>query len=167
MSDMETYELMEGIAIIGLAGRFPGANGVEQFWRNLCDGVESISNFTDESLISSGIDPAVLNDPNYIKASAILDDIELFDASFFDFNPRDAEMTDPQHRLFLECAWEALERAGYDSQRCESRIGVYAGASFNNYLSFDVNRDPIGSVGSFQTLIGKDKDFLATRVSYK
>jgi acyl transferase domain-containing protein/acyl carrier protein len=167
MNNVETHESVEGIAIIGMAGRFPGAKGVEQFWRNLCDGVESISNFTNETLVSAGIEPAVINHPNYIKVSAILDDIELFDASFFDFNPKEAEMTDPQHRLFLECAWEALERAGYDSQRCESRIGVYAGSSFNNYLSFDVNRDPIGSVGSFQTLMGKDKDFLATRVSYK
>jgi acyl transferase domain-containing protein/acyl carrier protein len=167
MGNVETYESIEGIAIIGMAGQFPGAKGIEQFWQNLCEGVESISNFTDQTLISAGIDPAVLNDPNYIKASAILDDIELFDASFFDFNPREAEITDPQHRLFLKCAWEALEGAGYDSQRCESRIGVYAGASFSNYLPFDINRDPIGSVGGFQTLIGKDKDFLATRVSYK
>jgi len=168
MGNVETYESVERIAIIGMAGRFPGAKGVEQFWQNLCEGVESISNFADQTLISVGIDSTVvLNDPNYIKAGAILDDIELFDASFFDFNPREAEMTDPQHRLFLECAWEALEGAGYDSQRCESRIGVYAGASFSNYLPFDINRDPIGSVNSFQTLIGKDKDFLATRVSYK
>lgn len=167
MSSVGTYELMEGIAIIGMAGRFPGAKSIEAFWQNLRDGVESISSFTDEILISSGVNQDLLTDSNYIKVGAVLGDVELFDASFFDFNPREAEMTDPQHRLLLECAWEALERAGYDSQRCESRIGVYAGASFSNYLPFDVNHDPIGSVSSFQTLMGKDKDFLATRVSYK
>jgi acyl transferase domain-containing protein/acyl carrier protein len=167
MGSAETYESMEGIAIIGMAGRFPRAKNLEEFWQNLRDGVESISIFTNEDLISSGIDPAVLNDPNYVKAGAILEDIEFFDASFFGLTPREAETTDPQHRLFLECAWEALESAGYDSQRCESRIGVYAGASLNNYLSFDLNRDRIGSVSSFQTMIGNDKDFLTTRVSYK
>ncbi|MER3588643.1 MAG: beta-ketoacyl synthase, partial [Mastigocladus sp. ERB_26_1] len=158
---------MEGIAIIGISGRFPGAKNIEKFWQNLRLGVESISLFTDEELIASGIEPGLLNNSNYVKAGAILEDIDLFDAAFFGFNPKEAEITDPQHRLFLECAWEALENAGYDSQRCESRIGVYAGASLNNYLSFNINRDQIGSANSFQRLIGNDKDFLTTRVSYK
>ncbi|BAZ20907.1 beta-ketoacyl synthase [Kalymmatonema gypsitolerans NIES-4073] len=160
-------DALEGIAIIGMAGRFPGANSIEEFWHNLRDGVESISNFTDEELISSGIDPAVLSDPNYVKVGGVVKDVDLFDASFFGFNHREAETTDPQHRLFLECAWEALENAGYDSTRCESRIGVYAGAGLNNYLSFDLTRDRIGSASCYQTLIGNDKDFLTTRVSYK
>jgi acyl transferase domain-containing protein/acyl carrier protein len=158
---------MEGIAIIGLAGRFPGAKNITEFWQNLCDGVEAISQFSDEELITSGVDASLVKNPDYIKAGAVLEDIELFDAGFFGFNPKEAEITDPQHRLFLECAWETLENAGYDPQRCESRIGVYAGASFNNYLSFDINNDQIGSAYSFQKLIGIDKDFLATRVSYK
>lgn len=158
---------MEGIAIIGLAGRFPGAKNIAEFWQNLCDGVEAISQFSDEELIAARVDPSLLNNFNYVKAGAVLEDIDLFDAGFFGFNPKEAEMTDPQHRLFLECAWEALENAGYDSQRCESRIGVYAGASLNNYLSFDINSDQIGSAHSFQKLIGIDKDFLTTRVSYK
>lgn len=166
MGSATNYESIEEIAIIGMAGRFPGAENIEEFWQNLHDGVESISVFTDEELISTGIDPAVLSDPHYLRAGAVLEDIEFFDASFFDFNPREAEITDPQHRLFLECAWSALENAGYDSQRCD-RIGVYAGASLNNYLSFDLSRDRIGSVTCFQTLIGNDKDFLTTRVSYK
>ncbi|MBD2726430.1 SDR family NAD(P)-dependent oxidoreductase [Nostoc sp. FACHB-892] len=158
---------MESIAIIGLAGRFPGTKNITEFWENLCDGVEAISQFSDKELIAAGVDPSLLKNPNYIKAGAVLKDIDLFDAGFFGLNPKEAEMTDPQHRLFLECAWEALENAGYDAQRCDSRIGVYAGASLNNYLTFNLNHDQIGSAHSFQKLIGIDKDFLSTRVSYK
>ncbi|MBW4636668.1 MAG: SDR family NAD(P)-dependent oxidoreductase [Gloeocapsa sp. UFS-A4-WI-NPMV-4B04] len=167
MSSTQAYESIEGIAIIGMAGQFPQAKNLEEFWQNLCDGVESISCFTDAELATSGINSAVLNDPNYVKAGAVLADIELFDAAFFGFNPREAELTDPQHRLFLECAWQALETAGYDSQKCKSRIGVYGGASLNNYHAFDLNRDRLGSAQCYQTLIGNDKDFLTTRVSYK
>ena len=167
MVNSKTSESIEGIAIIGMAGQFPQAKNLEEFWQNLCDGVESISCFTDAELATSGIESAVLNDPNYVKAGAVLADIELFDAAFFGFNPREAELTDPQHRLFLECAWQALETAGYDSQRCKSRIGVYGGASLNNYHAFDLNRDRLGSAQCYQTLIGNDKDFLTTRVSYK
>ncbi len=167
MNNATNSHLLEGIAVIGMAGRFPGVKNVSSFWQNLCDGVESISAFTDEELINSGVSPELLNDPNYLKVGAILENIDLFDASFFGFNPKEAEITDPQHRLFLECAWEALENAGYDSQRSESRIGVYAGASLNNYQSFNLNRDQIGAVNTFQKMIGNDKDFLATRVSYK
>ncbi|MFQ4145486.1 type I polyketide synthase [Chlorogloeopsis sp. ULAP02] len=167
MGNLETYESVECIAIIGVSGRFPRAKNIAEFWQNLCDGVEAISQFSDEELIAEGVDPSLLKNPNYIKASAVLEDVDLFDASFFGFNPKEAAITDPQHRLFLECAWEALENAGYDAQRCESRVGVYAGASLNNYLPFKLNIDQIGSANSFQKLIGNDKDFLATRVSYK
>ncbi|MBC1239443.1 MULTISPECIES: type I polyketide synthase [Nostoc] len=163
-----TYnDVLEGIAIIGMSGRFSGAKNLEEFWHNLRDGVESISIFTDEEIISDGIEPNILSDRNYVKASAILKDIDLFDAGFFSFNPKEAEITDPQHRIFLECALEALENAGYDSIRCDSRIGVYAGASLNNYYSLDLNRDRLGSAQCYQTVIGNDKDFLTTRVSYK
>ncbi|MBE9190287.1 SDR family NAD(P)-dependent oxidoreductase [Gloeocapsopsis crepidinum LEGE 06123] len=161
------HDSLEGIAIVGMAGRFPGAKNITEFWQNLCNDVESISHFRDEELIATGISPALINHPNYVKVGAFLEDIDLFDAAFFGFNPKEAEMTDPQHRLFLECAWEALEDAGYDSLRTESRIGVYAGASLSNYLSFNFNDDQIGSAHSFQKLLGNDKDFLATRVSYK
>ncbi|MEM7770155.1 MAG: polyketide synthase, partial [Cyanobacteria bacterium P01_A01_bin.37] len=140
MGSIENHEsIMEEIAIIGMAGRFPGAKDLEEFWQNLQAGLESISVLTDNELIASGIDNAALKESNYVKIGAVLEGIELFDALFFDFNPREAETTDPQHRLFLECSWEALESAGYDSHRCKSRIGVYAGASFNDYLSFDLN----------------------------
>ncbi|WP_414582658.1 SDR family NAD(P)-dependent oxidoreductase [Scytonema sp. PCC 10023] len=167
MNNATNYNLLEGIAIVGMAGRFPGAKNVSSFWQNLCDGVESISVFTDEELIGVGVSPELLSNPNYLKVGATLEDVDFFDALFFGFNPKEAEITDPQHRVFLECAWEALENAGYDSQRCESRIGVYAGASLNNYQSFNLIRDQIGSANSFQKMIGNDKDFLATRVSYK
>ncbi|MFN6479644.1 SDR family NAD(P)-dependent oxidoreductase [Nostoc sp. DedQUE07] len=160
-------DALEAIAIIGMAGRFPDAKNIEEFWQNLQSGVESISLFTNEEVVSDGIEPNILSDRNYVKASAILKDIDLFDAAFFSFNPKEAEITDPQHRIFLECALEALENAGYDSNRCDSRIGVYAGASLNNYYSLDLNRDRLGSAQCYQTVIGNDKDFLTTRVSYK
>ncbi|MEA5602489.1 type I polyketide synthase [Nostoc sp. UHCC 0252] len=163
----KNYELMEGVAIIGMAGRFPGAISIESFWQNLQDGVESLSLFTDEELINAGVPPAFINDSNYVKIGGVLENIDLFDAAFFDLNPKEAEATDPQHRLFLECAWSALENAGYDSTKCESRIGVYAGASLNNYLSFDLKNEQLGSAQSYQKLIGNDKGFLSTRVSYK
>ena len=113
---MSNSNFLEGIAIIGISGRFPGAKNVSSFWQNLCDGVESVSTFTDEELIASGISPEFLNHPDYLKVGTTIKDIDLFDASFFGFNAREAEVTDPQHRLFLECAWEALENAGYNSQ---------------------------------------------------
>ncbi|WP_414529158.1 SDR family NAD(P)-dependent oxidoreductase [Nodularia chucula] len=160
-------DALEGIAIVGMAGRFPGAKNLEEFWQNLQNGTESISIFTDEEVRSEGINSDILSDRNYVKASAILEDIDLFDAEFFNFNAKEAEVTDPQHRLFLECACVALENAGYDSTRYTSRIGVYAGASLNNYYSVDLNRDRLGSAQCYQTLIGNDKDFLTTRVSYK
>jgi non-ribosomal peptide synthase protein (TIGR01720 family) len=161
------YESIEGIAIIGMAGRFPEASDIQSFWQNLQDGVESLSLFTDEELVAAGVSPTLVNDSNYVKVSGILENIDLFDAAFFDLNPKETELIDPQHRLFLECAWSAMENAGYDSSKCDSRIGVYAGASLNNYLSFDLNNDQLGSGKSYQKMIGNDKGFLSTRVSYQ
>jgi acyl transferase domain-containing protein len=169
MDNWETHDGLEPIAIIGMAGRFPGANNVEQFWQNLRDGVESISFFTDEELEASGIDPALLNDHSYVKANALLEDVEMFDASFFGFTPREAEIMDPQHRLFLECAWEVLENAGYDSNAYDGQIGVYTGAGMNTYLIHNLapNHNQLKSVSNFQIFISNDKDFVPTRVSYK
>lgn len=157
------------IAVIGMSGRFPGARSVDEYWRNLRDGVESISFFTDQELESSGIDPKVLHDLNYVKAKGFLEDAELFDASFFGFTPREAEIMDPQHRLFLECAWEALESAGYDTYRYGGLIGIFGGSGQNNYFlnNLHPNRALMESVGDFQAMIGNDKDFMTTRVSYK
>ena len=152
-------------AIIGIAGRFPGANNTEQFWQNLRDGVESISFFSDEELKKSGINSSVLNDPNYIKARSIIEDIEFFDASFFNLNSKEAEIMDPQHRLFLECACVALEDAGYNPEQCS--IGVYAGASMSSYLlNLYLNPEVIASAGHL-IQIGNAQDNLCTRVSYK
>jgi acyl transferase domain-containing protein/acyl carrier protein len=157
------------IAIIGMSGRFPGAKNIDEFWINLQQGVESISFFTDEELADSVKDKMLLNNPNFVKARGILDEVELFDASFFGFNPREAEITDPQHRLFLECAWEALENAGYDSQQYPGAIGVYGGSSLNSYFLNNVspNLELLNSVDGHQLAIASDKDFLTTRISYK
>src|SRR5918999_5858699 len=116
------------IAIIGMSGRFPRARNIAEFWQVLKDGVEAISFFSDEELARAGVDPEVLSSPDYVKAGGVLEDVELFDASFFGFNPREAEALDPQQRLFLECSWEALEDAGYDPENYEGHIGVYAGS---------------------------------------
>jgi acyl transferase domain-containing protein/acyl carrier protein len=164
----ESYNGFE-IAIIGMAGRFPGAQDIEALWRNLRDGVESIAFFSNAELTSLGIDPSVLNDPQYVKAKGILEDVDLFAASFFGISPREAQLMDPQHRLFLECAWEALEHAGYDAEQYQGSIGVYAGASLSSYLWHNLypNSDHTDLGPGSQSKIGNDKDFLATRVSYK
>lgn len=169
MYNWEAQDSLEPIAIIGMTGRFPGANNVDKFWQNLVNGVESITFFTDEELIASGVDTASVSSPNYVKAKGVLEDIEMFDATFFGFTPKEAELMDPQHRLFLECAWEALENAGYDSEAYDGRIGVYAGAGLNIYLARNLlsNRDLIESAGNLQVSIGNDKDHVPTRVSYK
>ncbi|HET9711144.1 MAG TPA: type I polyketide synthase, partial [Pyrinomonadaceae bacterium] len=157
------------IAVIGMAGRFPGAKNLEQFWQNLCDGVESINFFTDEELLARGGDARLLDDPNYVKAEAVLDDIEMFDASFFGYTPREASLIDPQHRLFLEHAWEALENAGYAAGERNLRTGVYAGESVNSYLISNLypNRELMDSAGGFQVIINNDRDYLATHIAYK
>ena len=104
--------LMEPIAIIGMAGRFPGADTLEQYWDNLLRGVESITFFTNEELLAAGCDPGKVRHPRLVRARGLLRDVDLFDATFFGMSPREAEITDPQQRVFLEIAWEALERAG-------------------------------------------------------
>jgi acyl transferase domain-containing protein len=156
------------IAIIGMAGRFPGATSIDAFWQNLRDGIESITFFSDQELVAAGIPPVLLHNPHYVKAGTILDGAEYFDAAFFGYSPREAEMMDPQHRVFLECAWEALERAGYDAETFDGAIGLYAGVTLNSYwvtLLADPGMHDI--VDNFQTVIGNDRDFLTTRVSYK
>jgi acyl transferase domain-containing protein/acyl carrier protein len=151
------------IAVIGISGRFPGGATVDDFWDNLKNGVELTSVFPSSKAVKSN------GSKQPIKAGAVLDDVERFDASFFGFNPREAEVMDPQHRLFLECAWEALENAGYDSEREERPIGVYAGVGMSTYLLYNLspNQELMESAGFLQTLIGVDKDYVPTRVSYK
>jgi acyl transferase domain-containing protein len=164
---LDSYNGSE-IAVIGMSCRFPGANTIEKFWQNLCNGVDSITFLKDEELEPSGVDPAKYTDPNYIKAASIIEDADKFDASFFGFTPREAEVMDPQHRLLLECSWEAIEQAGYDPETYQGAIGVYAGARTNTYL-FNLYSNPelVRSLGAFQIGLGNDLGFLATRVSYK
>nr|WP_322712410.1 polyketide synthase [Nostoc sp. ChiSLP03a]MDZ8213672.1 beta-ketoacyl synthase N-terminal-like domain-containing protein [Nostoc sp. ChiSLP03a] len=153
------------IAIVGMSGRFPGANNIDEFWYNLQNKVESISFFSNEDLVDSNLEEEILHDQNYVKAAPILEDIEYFDARFFGYTPREAELIDPQHRLFIECAWEALENAGYDPETYNGLIGVYAGVSTNTYffnnIYKNVNSREISNNYTF------NKDFLTTNVSYK
>ncbi|MCI0491095.1 MAG: condensation domain-containing protein [Blastocatellia bacterium] len=156
------------IAIIGMSCRFPGADNAEAFWRNLSHGIETISSFSDKELEAAGIDPVLLSNPNYVRAKGALGDIDLFDAAFFGISPREAEIIDPQHRFFLECAWESLEDAGYDPENYSGPIGVYAGGDKNLYLFNILSTTSLAeSVGGRRIVIGNDKDYLATRVSYK
>ena len=158
---------MERIAVIGLAGRFPKAKNLSEFWHNLRNGVDQISRFSDEELKALGVPDEVINHPKYVKAGTSIDGMDMFDAMFFDFNPREAELIDPQQRLFLECAWEALESAGYNPETYGEPIGVYAGSSPNEYIRMLPNDLKASDVtSSFQRLISNENDFLATRVSH-
>ncbi len=156
------------VAVIGLAGRFPGAGDIEAFWRNLSGGVESISFFTAEELLAEGVSPALVADPGYVRANGVLDGADLFDADFFGIAPREAEVMDPQHRLLLEIAWEALEDAGRDPARADGRVGVFAGISESSYLRVHASgSEAVASVGPFQASIANSEAFAVTRVSYK
>ena len=161
---------MEPIAIVGMTGRFPGAESVEQYWDNLRRGVESVTFFSDAELIAAGVDPELLRNPRFVRARGVMPGADLFDAVFFGLSPREAQMMDPQHRVFLEAAWEALERAGYAPGATPAlNVGIFAGASLNSYLIENAirNLDALMAAGGFQMLLANDKDFLATRASYK
>jgi acyl transferase domain-containing protein len=157
------------VAIVGTAGRFPGARDLTEFWENLKHGVESIQFFPAKEVVDSGIHPEMAGDRDFVPAAGGMEDEYTFDAEFFEFSPRDAQILDPQQRVFLECAWEALESAGYDPETYRGRVGVFAGASINTYMIFHIipNRRLFESIGHFQTMTASDKDFLATRVAYK
>ncbi|MCK4763371.1 MAG: hypothetical protein KAW12_14325 [Candidatus Aminicenantes bacterium] len=155
------------IAVIGMSGRFPGADNINEFWENLKNGVESISFFSDEELEAEGIDPQLIKNPNYVKARGALADIEHFDASFFGFTPSDAKVLDPQTRLFLECSWEALEDAGYDPGSYNGYIGLYAGASDNFPWQAETRLTLAQHPDQFLALILNNKDSMSLLVSYK
>ena len=167
MSHSGTFDSQ--VAITGLSGRFPKTKDFDALWDNLRDGAELVSFFTHDELLAEGVDIAELKNPHYVRAKATLEDIASFDAAFFGMNPREAEIADPQQRIFLECASEALERAGYSPERFHGRIGVYGGENINTYFLINLLSNPaaIKSVGAYQLLIGNDKDFLSTMVSYK
>lgn len=158
----------DDIAIIGVAGRFPGAADVSAFWRNLDEGVESMTHFSSEDLSNSGVDPRLVDDPHYVNARPVLDRIFDFDAEFFGYSRREAALADPQQRIFLECAWEALEQAGYGASENRGRVGVFGGTNISTYLLGiygQLHADP--SVDEYDAIIGNDKDALTTNVSYR
>lgn len=158
----------EPIAIIGMRGRFPGANNLDQFWKNIAEGVESIAILTPEEMRASGIPDEIARLPGYVNASPVLDGVDLFDAQFFGFSARDASLTDPQHRLFLETAWDALEDAGYDSMKYSGAIGVFGGCELSTYLyNLYKNIDSLGYIDGMQLMVTNDKDHLCTQVSYR
>jgi acyl transferase domain-containing protein len=168
MSEAWSVDERNAVAIVGMVGRFPGASDVGELWRNLRAGVESVVFFTDEELAAAGVGDETYGRPDYVRARAPLDGVELFDAALFGISPREAEMMDPQQRLFLECAFEALESAGYDSQRYDGAIGVFGGANISSYLGILYsNPDRIRSFGVYNTVLANDKDYLTTRVAYK
>ncbi|MGD9108806.1 MAG: type I polyketide synthase [Gammaproteobacteria bacterium] len=157
------------VAVIAMHGRFPGANDLSTFWHNIATKKESLACFSVQELVNAGIDKALLDNPNYIKTRGIIGDVALFDAKFFGYSPAKAEITDPQHRLFIEIAWEALEKAGYASEKYAGTIGVYAGSGEASYL-IEYLRKNIAKVSHknlYQILIANSKTFLSTKVSYK
>ena len=157
------------VALVGMAGRFPGAADVEALWANLLAGVESIVRVTDEDALAAGVPLAVLEDPLFVRAAAPLEDGERFDAALFGYLPREAELIDPQHRQFLECAWEALESAGYTPSNYPGRIGLFGGVAKDTYHQDVLRRNPRGLDGQdeYSLLIAGEKDFPTSRVAYK
>jgi len=166
--EFEDDALQNAVAVIGMSGRFPGASDLDTFWKNLCDGVESVKHFSREELLEAGVPQELLDNPHYIKSAPLIDDVECFDAAFFGYNPDDASSMDPQHRLFLEACWSALEDAGCNPEEYGGKIGVFAGCSMNCY--FLKNVLPVKGLDqpleSFMAMIGNEKDYLATKVAY-
>lgn len=157
----------QDIAVIGLAGKFPGANTLSQFWDNVVTGTESVTHFAQQELLDTGIDLQVLTDANYIRSKGFLEDVEYFDAEFFGYTNADAGSMDPQIRLLHQCVWEALENAGYDSFRYPGSIGLFAGSSSNLLWMSSQLKDYQDFVNAFETIILNEKDFMTTRLSYK
>jgi acyl transferase domain-containing protein len=174
MNGPEDENHPQGVAIIGMSGKFPGAPDLETFWDNVAAGRDTITHFSRAELEAR--DRASLEfGPDYVAAHGVLDGVEMFDAGFFGFPPREADFLDPQHRLFLETCWNALEDSGYDPAQYSGQIGVFGGCSLNTYLlaNLSAGREFLDEltgnyqVGEFQAALGNDKDFLCTRVAYK
>ncbi|HSX63121.1 MAG TPA: beta-ketoacyl synthase N-terminal-like domain-containing protein, partial [Pseudoxanthomonas sp.] len=163
-----THDHDDPIAIVAMAGRFPGAADVETFWQNLCEGRDSISRFTLEDIDASVAD-AARRDPLYVPARGIFEDVDKFDAAFFGISPKEAELMDPQQRVFLELCWECIERAGHVPDASTVPVGVFAGMYNASYYQHNVLAHPnlIDKVGAFQVMLGNEKDYIATRVAHK
>lgn len=160
---------LDRIAIVGMALRFPGADTPEAFWRNLSQGVESISRFSREALLAAGVPAEKLDDPAYVPVAGCLEDIDFFDAALFNIGPHEAEIMDPQQRLFLTVAREALEEAGLANDAAVGRVGVFAGSSISTYLLNNLHGllDPSGADLNIAKLVANDKDYLATLTAHK
>ncbi len=157
------------IAVIGMACRFPEATNPDEFWQNLCDGKESLARFSSEELLEAGVPAELINDPDYVPVRGIIEDVDKFDAVLFGYNPAEASVMDPQQRIFLQIAWEALEASGYNPSDLKPSAGLFAGVGHSSYLNSQLSplynsTDPSEK---YQLVIGNDKDFLATRVAYK
>ncbi|MFH9990910.1 SDR family NAD(P)-dependent oxidoreductase [Streptomyces luteogriseus] len=164
----DSQELGTEIAVIGMAGRFPGAPDLERFWSNLRDGVESVAFFEDSELLAAGVPEAEFSRPGYVRAGARAEGVDLFDAEFFGYTPREATIMDPQHRIFLELAWEALEHSGYSPARIGDGVGVFGGAGTSAYLPLVfANLESGAAIGASNVGLGNELGFLTTRVSYK
>ena len=159
----------EDIAIVGMAGRFPGADDVEQYWGNIRDGVSGIYRYSDAELLEQGLDPELIGDSDYVKAGGRLADTDKFDGKFFGYTPNEALVIDPQQRLLLETAWHAVENAGLDVQRLDGAMAVFAGVGLQTYYDRYVkpNPDVMARLGDYQLMLANDKDFVATRIAYK
>lgn len=159
----------QSVAIIGTAGRFPGAEDVAQFWANLAAGVDSIRRYSQEELVALGVDEELRTRSSFVPAGARLPAAEDFDPEFFDMTPREAEITDPQHRVLLECAYQAMESAGYVASRYPGEIALYAGVGLNTYLLHNLlpSGDLLRTLGMHQLLLGNDKCYATSRIAYK
>ena len=157
------------IAVIGMACRFPKAKNLDEYWRNLREAIHCISFFPPDEAERSSLISIDFDDPSFVGAAGILDDADKFDASFFGFNPREAELIDPQHRILLECAWKCLEHAGHAKIQSPNRIAVFAGTGTPTYIIENVisNTEVFRSEGLLKTIPANDKDYVATRISYK
>ncbi|WP_018015939.1 type I polyketide synthase [Teredinibacter turnerae] len=164
-----TTDELQSVAVVGMACRFPGANDVDTFWQNLAQGEESITSLSDEQLRSVGVSEQEITNGKYVKKASLVDAVDLFDADFFQFTPREAEITDPQHRVLIETLYEALEHAGYAPGRIDGKIGLYAGVGMNGYLINNILKQPdlLESIGMYPLLIGNDKCYAASQIAYK
>ena len=157
------------VAIVGMAGRFPGAEDLDAFWRNLLAGADTLSRFSREELERAGLPAELIDGAGWVPAAGEIPRPELFDAAFFGFTAREAEITDPQHRILLECCWEAMEQAGYDPARVPGPVGVFAGSGGSRYLTVNLASNPelVALAGQMEVTLANEFDFLTTRVSYK
>ncbi len=161
--------LQDSIAIVGLSGRFPGANNIDEYWKIISNGIESISRYTHEELLAKGVSKELLDNPNYVYANGLIEGADEFDSNFFGFTPKEADYMDPQQRVFLETCYKAIENAGYASDEKQNFIGVFGGSGPNNYLLKNLIKKPaeLKSIGELQTITNNSKDYLTTYVSYK